>query len=113
MNGVETKVQAGSLSAGVAGVALWALQTYVFKGGTVPDGLVSLVYLLVPAVVAGVAGYLAPHASRPGELTAVSPAVAAEIERRVKAATTPPPGPVTMTSVGPVGPVDPATGRAP
>jgi len=62
---VETKVQAGSLAAAVAGVALWALQTYVFKDSGVPDGVVSLVYLAVPAVIAGVGGYLAPHTHRP------------------------------------------------
>lgn len=64
MAAVETKVTAGSLSAGAAGVALWALQTYVFKGSA-PAGVVSLVYLIVPALVAGLAGYLAPHTPRP------------------------------------------------
>ena len=64
MTNVETKVQAGTLSAAVAGVALWVLQTYVFKGG-MPQGLESLVYLAVPAVLAGAAGYLAPHTHRP------------------------------------------------
>jgi len=62
---VETKVQAGSLAAAAAGVALWALQTYVFKDSGIPDGVVSLVYLAVPAVIAGVGGYLAPHTHRP------------------------------------------------
>jgi hypothetical protein len=62
---IETKVTAGSLSAAGAGVALWALSTYVFKGSDVPAGLVSLVYLLVPAVVAGAGAYLAPHTHRP------------------------------------------------
>jgi len=61
---VETKVQAGTLSAAVAGVLLWALQTYVFKDG-MPQGVESLVYLAVPALLAGAAGYLAPHTSRP------------------------------------------------
>lgn len=61
---IETKVTAGSLSAAAAGVALWALQTWVFKSGT-PDGVVSLVYLVVPAVIAGAGAYLAPHTHRP------------------------------------------------
>jgi len=60
---VETKVQAGSISAAAAGVILWVLQTYVFKG-TMPEGIESLVYLLVPAVLAGAAGWLAPHTPR-------------------------------------------------
>jgi len=62
---VETKVQAGSLAAGAAGVALWALQTWAFKGNAVPAGLQSLVDVIVPAVCAAVAGYLAPHTPRP------------------------------------------------
>ena len=65
MRQVETKVRAGTLSAAAAGVALWVLQTYVFKGG-MPQGVESLVYLAVPAVLAGAAGYLAPHTHRPG-----------------------------------------------
>ena len=64
MSQIETKVQAGTASAAVAGVALWALQTYVFKSG-MPQGVESLVYLAVPAVLAGAAGYLAPHTHRP------------------------------------------------
>ncbi len=62
---VETKVQAGSLAAAVSGALLWVLQTYVFKGN-VPAGMESLIYLAVPGAVAWVAGYLAPHTSRPG-----------------------------------------------
>ena len=61
---VETKVTAGTASAAVAGVVLWVLTTYVFKSG-MPQGLESLVYLAVPAVLAGAAGYLAPHTHRP------------------------------------------------
>jgi hypothetical protein len=68
---VEAKVQAGSLTAAAAGVALWALQTYVFKGSDVPAGVVSLVYLLVPGVLALAAGYVAPHTHRP-ELSPVA-----------------------------------------
>jgi hypothetical protein len=62
---VEKKVTAGSLSAAAAGVVLWALSTYVFKDSGTPDGVVSLVYLLVPAVIAGAGAYLAPHTHRP------------------------------------------------
>jgi hypothetical protein len=62
---VETKVTAASLAAAVSGVALWALQAYVFKGGDVPAGLVSLIDVAVPAVLAAAAGYFAPHTPRP------------------------------------------------
>jgi len=61
---VETKVQAGTLSAVVGGIAVWALQTYVFKGNISP-GLVSLIYAAVPGVLALAGGYLAPHSPRP------------------------------------------------
>ena len=61
---VEAKVTAGSLSAAAAGVVLWALQTYVFKNG-MPAGAESLVYLLVPAVIAFAGSYVAPHTHRP------------------------------------------------
>jgi hypothetical protein len=64
MSQVETKVQAGTVSAAVAGVVLWVLQAYVFKDG-MPQGVESLVYLAVPAVLAGAAGYVAPHTHRP------------------------------------------------
>lgn len=64
MNRVETKVQAGSISAALAGVVLYLLQQYVFKG-SVPAGVVSLVYLAVPGLVAFAAGYIAPHTYRP------------------------------------------------
>ena len=61
---VETKVTASSLAAALSGVALWALQTYVFKGGNVPAGAVTLVDVGVPAACAWVAGYFAPHTPR-------------------------------------------------
>ena len=70
---VEAKVTAGSLSAAAAGVVLWALQTYVFKNG-MPAGAESLVYLLVPAVIAFAGSYVAPHTHRPDLLSPPSPA---------------------------------------
>jgi len=75
---VETKVQAASLSAAAAGAVLWALQTYVFKGNDVPAGLVSLIDVVVPAVLAAVAGYLAPHTPRPAA-PAAQPALAQSV----------------------------------
>ena len=62
---METKVTAGSLAAALSGAAIWALSTYVFKGSSVPDGLVSLIYVAIPAVCAYAAGWLAPHTPRP------------------------------------------------
>jgi hypothetical protein len=62
---VEVKVQAASLAAAVSGAVLWALSVYAFKGSTVPPGLVSLVDLAVPAILAAAAGYMAPHTPRP------------------------------------------------
>ena len=61
---IETKTQAGAISAAASGVILWLLQTYVFKGN-MPQGIESLVYLIVPGVLAGAAAYLAPHTPRP------------------------------------------------
>ena len=62
---VETKVTAGSLAAALSGAIIWALQTYAFKGNDVPAGLVSLIYVAIPAICAYAAGYLAPHTPRP------------------------------------------------
>lgn len=60
---LETKVQAGTAAATVAGAIVYILQEYVFKG-TVNAGLVSLVYAAVPGALALAAGYLAPHTPR-------------------------------------------------
>ena len=62
---VETKVQAGSLAAAVSGAVIWALQEYVFKGSDVPPGLVSLIYVAIPGLLALAAGYYAKHTPRP------------------------------------------------
>ena len=61
---IEAKVQAGTLSAVLGGIAVWALQTYIFKGNISP-GLVSLIYAAVPGILALAGGYLAPHSPRP------------------------------------------------
>lgn len=62
---VETKVTASTIGAGAAGVVLWALQAFVFKGHALNPGLITLVDLAVPAVAAGLSGYFAPHTPRP------------------------------------------------
>lgn len=69
---VETKVKASAGAAALSGLLLWILGRYVFKG-TVPDVVASWVYVLVPAVVAGAAGYLAPHTNRPQAATVPPP----------------------------------------
>ena len=74
--GVEPKVQAAGLAGTAAGIVIWVLQTWAFKGGAVPAGLVSLIYAIVPGALALAAGYFAPHAARPGDTPApVSPPV--------------------------------------
>ena len=70
---IAPKAQAAGASAAVAGAALWVLGTYVFKGN-VPDGIASMVYIAVPALVAFGAAWLAPHQVRPGDTPAPAPA---------------------------------------
>ena len=72
---VEAKVSAASLAAAASGVVLWCLQTWAFKGSAVPPGLVSLIDVAVPAVLAAAAGYLAPHTPRPAPLSPPPPSV--------------------------------------
>jgi hypothetical protein len=61
---VETKVTASTGAAAVSGLVLWALGTYVFRGG-VPDVIVSWTYVLVPSALTFAAGYHARHTPRP------------------------------------------------
>lgn len=68
---VETKVKASTAAAAVAGLALWAIGRYVFKG-TVPDVVASWVYAIVPGIITFGAGYLARHTPRP--VTPAAPA---------------------------------------
>jgi len=56
-------VQAGGLSAVAGGITVYLLQTYAFKG-TIPAGIVSLIYAVVPGLLALAGGWLAPHTSR-------------------------------------------------
>ena len=60
---LEAKAQAAGLSGAVAGIIIWALSTYVFKGSLNP-GVVSLVYAAVPGALALLGAYLAPHTPR-------------------------------------------------
>lgn len=65
---VEAKAQAAGLSGAAAGIVLYLLQTYAFKGSAVPAGLVSLIDAVVPGVLALAGAYLAPHTPRPGDV---------------------------------------------
>jgi hypothetical protein len=93
---VAAKTSAAGVSAAVSGAVLYVLQRYVFKG-VVPDGIASVIYIAMPGALAFAAAYLAPHQNRPLPYDQRGPL---------------PPG-VTMTRIGPVGPVDPETGRPP
>jgi hypothetical protein len=62
-NKVETKVNAAGIGAALAGVLMWVFTTYVFNGD-VPDSFTLLINIVVPGVVAWVAGWLAPHTRR-------------------------------------------------
>lgn len=61
---IEAKAQAAGLAGTVAGIVLWLLQTYAFKGNAVPAGLVSLIDAVVPGAIALLGAYLAPHTPR-------------------------------------------------
>jgi drug/metabolite transporter (DMT)-like permease len=60
---IETKVQAGSAAALVAGALVWALGHYVLKGA-VPPAAAAAIYAVVPGALTFLAAYLAPHTHR-------------------------------------------------
>jgi hypothetical protein len=57
-------VQASTAAAALSGLILWAAGRYVFKG-SVPDVVVSWVYVIIPSVITFMAGYTARHTPRP------------------------------------------------
>jgi hypothetical protein len=61
---IEKKVSAGTAGAVIGGFIVWLLEAYVF-GGAVPAPVEALVFFVVPAVAAFIAGYLARHTARP------------------------------------------------
>ena len=61
---VEAKVSAATIAAVLAALAVWVLQVYVFRG-EVPAPVSAAVQVVVPAVCAFVAGWLARHTPRP------------------------------------------------
>lgn len=60
---VESKVKMGAFGAAVAGVVVWTLETYVFRGA-VPLPIQALIDIAVPAVAAFAFGYAAKHTFR-------------------------------------------------
>lgn len=60
---VERKVTAATIGATIAGAVVWAAQTWVFHG-VLPAPIENLLTIGVPALVALIAGYLAPHTHR-------------------------------------------------
>lgn len=46
-----------AIGGALTGLVLWALGTYAFKNGQVPGPVSGAVYIILPAVVAGVAGF--------------------------------------------------------
>lgn len=68
---IETKVSAAAVASALTGLGLWALQTYVFPGTTVPLPVIAAVQTIVPAAVTFLAGYLAPHTPRLGPIVEV------------------------------------------
>jgi len=69
---VEPKVAAGSLGATAAGIIVWILQTYVFRGN-LNAGAEAYIYAAIPGAVAFLLAYLAPHQRRPGDVAAAAP----------------------------------------
>jgi hypothetical protein len=63
MQRVETKVSAATLAAAISGAIVWALSAYVFAGA-VPDGLRTLIDVVIPAAVTFAAGWASRHTPR-------------------------------------------------
>lgn len=60
---IEAKVKNAAVGAALAGVVVWALETYVFRGN-VPVPIQALIDIAVPAVAAFAFGYAAKHTFR-------------------------------------------------
>lgn len=60
----ERKVTTSTVAAAVAGLVIWLLGKYVFKGA-VPDPVVLAVNVLMPGILAFLAGYVTRHTHRP------------------------------------------------
>lgn len=60
----ERKVTTSTVAAAVAGLVIWLVGKYVFKGA-VPDPVALAINVLTPGVLAFLAGYFTRHTHRP------------------------------------------------
>lgn len=60
---VESKVKAAAFGAALAGLGVWVLETYAFKG-SVPIPVQAVIDIAIPAIVAFAAGFVAKHTFR-------------------------------------------------
>lgn len=61
---IELKVTSATIATALSGLTVWALRTYVFHDD-LPLPVSAAVQILVPAVVAFVAGWVTRHTPRP------------------------------------------------
>lgn len=77
---LEAKVAAATggsaIGTALAGFVIWLLDAYMFKTDPIPDPVVVLVWVVIPAGVAFLAGRLAPHTAR------IDPAVRKQYEKK-------------------------------
>jgi Zn-dependent protease with chaperone function len=64
---VEAKVTAATVAAAVSSLAVWALQTYAFRG-EVPFPVAAAVQVIVPAVATFAVAFYTRHPSRDDEI---------------------------------------------
>jgi hypothetical protein len=69
MKTISNPTSNGTVAGALTGLALWALATYAFKGA-VPNAVQAVIYVVIPAAVTGVTGYL----TKKGVLTAAAKA---------------------------------------
>ena len=60
---VNTETYAGTVAGAVAGLVQWIIATYAF-GGNMPAPVTTAVYILIPAAVAGVTGFLTRRSAK-------------------------------------------------
>lgn len=71
--GIETKVQAATITGAISSLVVFLLGQYVYKGD-VPQGVQDAIQVIVPAICTLVAGYFAPHTQRsPADIHATQP----------------------------------------
>jgi hypothetical protein len=60
---VEAKVSAATIATALSGFAVWAAQTYWFRG-QVPFPVAAAIQVIVPAAITFAAGWISPHTTR-------------------------------------------------